>query len=195
VSVCRLLVRRVVTRTSPEEHEPTRGHVMSGHDFTTAFTVDQSPQEAFAAITDVRGWWSEEIVGESARLGDTFTFEVPGVHRSTQTLTEVVPGSRIVWHVTDSWLGFVDDKAEWDDTDVVFDISQNGDQTEIRLTHVGLVPGVECYDACTGGWSSYMRGSLRDLITTGKGEPHRADGDFDSESAKHRATNERVAAG
>jgi hypothetical protein len=39
-----------------------------------------------------------------------------------------------------------------------------------------------------------MLGSLRDLITTGKGDPYRAGGDFDSESAKHDAVNASTSA-
>ena len=166
---------------------------MTGQNFTTAFTVDNTPEEAFAAITNVRGWWSAEVVGETTRLGDRFSFEVPGVHRTTQTITELIPGKRVVWHVSDSWIGFVEDKAEWDDTDIVFDITDKGDKTEVRFTHVGLHPSVECFDACSGAWSAYMTGSLRNLITTGKGDPHRAGGDFDSETAKHEAANKTAA--
>lgn len=145
---------------------------MTGQHFTTSFTVDNTPDEAFEAISNVRGWWSEEVEGDTTKLGDTFTFEVPGVHRTTQTLTEVIPGKKIVWHITESWIGFVEDKTEWKDTDIVFDIAEKGDETEVCFTHVGLVPTVECYDACSGGWSAYMTGSLRDFITTGKGDPY-----------------------
>ena len=166
---------------------------MQSRDFTTSFTVDNTPEEVFAAINDVRGWWSQEVVGETTKLGDTFTFEVQGVHRTTQTLTEVVPGRKVVWHVTDSWIGFVDDKTEWDGTDIVFAVTDKGGSTEVRFTHVGLTPNVECYHACSGGWSAYMTGSLRDLITTGKGDPHRAGGDFDSETAKYEAVNKAAA--
>ncbi|MGX6601424.1 hypothetical protein ACWKSP_04690 [Micromonosporaceae bacterium Da 78-11] len=94
------------------------------NDFTTTIAVDRTPQEAFAAVTDVRGWWSAEITGSSERLGDVFVFEVPGAHRSTQTLTEVIPGERLVWRVSDSYLSFVEDHTEWDGTE----LSTRGEQ-------------------------------------------------------------------
>jgi hypothetical protein len=162
---------------------------MANHDFSTAFTVDNSPEEAFAAITNVREWWSAELIGKSADVGDRFTFEVPGVHRTTQTLTEVIPNEKVVWHVSDGWIGFVEDKAEWDGTEVVFDIIRVGEKTQVRLTHVGLIPSIECYEACSGAWSGYMLGSLRDLITTGHGDPYRAEGTFETEKAKHDAVD------
>ena len=167
---------------------------MTDHDFTTAFTVPSTPEEAFAAINNVRGWWSEEVIGETTELGDTFTFEIPGVHRSVQTITEFIPGTKVVWHVAEGWIGFVEDKTEWTGTDIVFEVTDRGDETEVRLTHVGLVPSVECFDSCSGAWSAYMVGSLRDLITTGKGDPYRAGGGFDSETAKHEATAAKVTA-
>jgi hypothetical protein len=37
---------------------------MKSKDYTTRLTVDQSPEEAFEAIKNVRGWWSEEIEGQ-----------------------------------------------------------------------------------------------------------------------------------
>jgi hypothetical protein len=51
-------------------------------------------------------------------------------------------------------------------------IAKKGDKTEVRFTHVGLVPGHVCYGACSNAWGSYINGSLRSLITTGKGQPN-----------------------
>jgi hypothetical protein len=56
--------------------------------------------------------------------------------------------------------------------DVVFEIAKKGDKTEVHFTHVGLVPANECYGVCSDAWGSYITGSLRDLITTGKGQPN-----------------------
>ncbi|MGN6342389.1 MAG: hypothetical protein ACTHML_15550 [Ginsengibacter sp.] len=34
-----------------------------------------------------------------------------------------------------------------------------------------VVPWVECYEMCVKGWDQYFKSSLRELITTGKGQP------------------------
>jgi len=139
---------------------------------TLSITVDATPQQVFDAVNDVRGWWSGEIDGPTDVLGGAFTYRYEDVHRTTQKVTELVPGKKVVWHVTKSFIGFVKDKEEWDGTDIVFEIEARGDRTELRFTHVGLVPTIECYDGCSGAWGYYVTESLRDLITTGKGHPN-----------------------
>jgi hypothetical protein len=140
--------------------------------FTTTITVDRTPEEAFAAINDVRGWWSGEIEGNTERLGDEFTYRYEDVHLSKQRITESIPGKRVAWEVQDGYLNFVQDKTEWQGTVITFDISKNGDQTEIRFTHQGLVPEFECFDNCSNAWGFYINSSLRSLITSGRGEPN-----------------------
>jgi len=147
--------------------------VMNGHDFSAAFTVDQTPEEAFAAINNVRGWWSGNIEGRTDRVGEEWTYRYKDVHYSKQNITELVPGKKVVWLVLDGYLSFVEDKTEWTGTTITFDILKKGDQTEVRFTHVGLVPDYECYGACSNAWGSYINGSLRRLITSGSGEPNR----------------------
>ena len=146
---------------------------MSDINFTTSFTVDQSPDEVFAAVNNVRGWWSEEIEGETDKLGAEFRFHYKDFHRSTHRITEFVPGKKVVWHITDSSLNFVSNKDEWNGTDIVFEIARKGGRTELRFTHVGLVPALECYGDCSEGWGFYINDSLRGLIMTGKGKPEK----------------------
>jgi hypothetical protein len=146
---------------------------MGTKDYTASFAVDQSPEEVFQAVNNVRGWWSEEIEGSTDRLGAEFRFQYKDIHRSTQKITELMPGRKVIWHVRDSRLNFVADKSEWTGTDVVFEIARDGDKTELRFTHVGLVPAFECYGGCSGAWDFYIGNSLRSLITTGEGQPIR----------------------
>jgi hypothetical protein len=47
---------------------------MKTKDYTTSFTVDQSPEEVFDSINNVRGWWSEEIDGSTDKLGAEFKY-------------------------------------------------------------------------------------------------------------------------
>jgi uncharacterized protein YndB with AHSA1/START domain len=165
---------------------------MSGQDFTATITVDQTPEEAFAAINNVRGWWSEEVEGGTEKIGDEFVFHVQDVHYCKMKLTEVVPGHKVVWQVSDSYIAFVEDKAEWDDTEILFEVSEKDGKTEVCFTHVGLAPAVECYDVCSDAWRSYVTGSLRSLIATGKGDPYRKAGTFETEVAKHQSTKEKA---
>ena len=146
---------------------------MSDVGFTTSFTVDRTPEEAFAAINNVRGWWSGDIEGNTDKLGDEFAYRYEDVHYSKQRITESIPGTKVVWHVLDGYLNFVQDKTEWTGTDIVFEVSTIGDKTEVRFTHVGLVPAYECFENCSSAWGFYITSSLRNLIATGEGQPNR----------------------
>ena len=144
---------------------------MKNHSFTAAFSVDQTSDEAFNAINNVRGWWSGEIEGDTDKLGVEFTYRYKDIHRSKQKITEFIPGKKVVWHVLESQLSFVRDKSEWNDTDIFFEISETEGKTEVRFTHVGLVPQYECFGSCSNAWGTLVNGNLRKLITTGKVQP------------------------
>lgn len=144
---------------------------MKPNDYTVSFTVDESPEEVFAAVNNVRGWWSGNIEGSTAKLGAVFTYRYKDLHDTTQKITEWVPGKKVVWHVLKAHINFVKDKTEWEGTDVVFEVARKGNQTELRFTHVGLVPAIECYGKCSSAWGFFINESLRSLITTGKGDP------------------------
>src|SRR6267143_4176620 len=113
---------------------------MNDQGFTTNFSVAQTPEEVFNAINNVLGFCSGEIDGDTDKLGAEFTYRYKDFHRTKQKITELIPGKRVVWRVLDSNLSFVKEKSEWTSTDIVFEISKKDGKTEIRFTHVGLVP-------------------------------------------------------
>jgi hypothetical protein len=145
---------------------------MNNQDFTAAISVEKTPEEAFDSINNVRGWWSENIEGGTEKLGDEFTYSYKDVHFCKIKIAELIPGKKVVWHVLDNRFNFTKDKHEWKGTDVIFEVSKKGDKTEVRVTHRGLVPEYECFDVCSNAWGSYINGSLRSLIATGKGHPN-----------------------
>jgi hypothetical protein len=142
---------------------------MTGQRFTTSFTVEQSPEAVFTAITNVRGWWTGEVDGDTGTLGAEFTYRYPDLHYSRQRLTERIPGRKVVWRVTEAHLTFVDEPGEWVGTDIAFEIVPQGARTEVRFTHEGLRSDFECFDSCSSAWGFFVNGSLQRLITTGEG--------------------------
>jgi hypothetical protein len=145
---------------------------MTTSDFTTTLLVDQTPEAAFNAITNVRGWWSEEIEGDTAKLNDEFTYHYEDVHYCQIKLIEVIPSQKVVWFVKYNYFKFTKDKSEWTGTKMSFEIAEKDNKTEIRFTHHGLVPEFECYDICNDAWTQYIQQSLKSLIATGKGQPN-----------------------
>jgi len=148
---------------------------MNNKSFSTTILVDQTPEQVFNAVTNVRGWWSEEIEGGTSKLDDEFNYHFQDVHRCKIKLVEVVPNKKIVWLVLENYFKFTKDKTEWVNTKVIFEISQKDNKTQLRVTHDGLVPEYECYDICENAWTQYVQQSLKDLISTGKGQPNGKD--------------------
>ncbi|MEO8607861.1 MAG: SRPBCC family protein [Chloroflexota bacterium] len=168
---------------NPIEEVVNQAREMRDQDYTTSLIVDQSPDAVFAAVNDVRGWWSQELEGDTDKLGAEFNVHFKDIHYSSHKITEFVPGKKVVWHTTDSRLNFISDKSEWTDTDIVFEIARKDDMTELRFTHVGLIRAIECYGSCSDAWAFYINNSLYRLITTGKGEPEPKENGADGEGA------------
>jgi uncharacterized protein YndB with AHSA1/START domain len=161
---------------------------MTTPDFSTTLVVDQSPEAVFQAVTNVRGWWSEEINGNTNQLNDVFDYHFEDVHSCKIKLIEVIPNQKVVWHVLENYFKFTEDETEWTDTKVIFEITKVDDQTQLRMTHVGLVPEYECFEICKGAWTNYIQNSMRSLITTGKGMPN-GKGKPQTENEKRLASN------
>lgn len=174
---------------------------MTTSDFTTIILVDQTPKEAFNAINNVRGWWSEEIEGSTEKLNDVFNYHFEDIHRCQLKIIEVIPDTKVVWLVMDNYFkpGIFAEashdlpgKSEWTGTKIIFEISKKDDKTQVCFTHLGLVPEYECFDVCTNGWTHYIRQSLLSLIATGKGQPNSTGSPMTTDEEKFHAASDKA---
>ncbi|SDZ93372.1 Uncharacterized conserved protein YndB, AHSA1/START domain [Arachidicoccus rhizosphaerae] len=143
---------------------------MKNQDFTIQFTVDQTPSSVLEAINNVRGWWSENIKGDTDQLHSIFDYHYQDVHEATFQIMELSE-QKVRWHVLKNRFKFLEDQHEWQDSDIIFDIQAKNGGTLITFTHKELTPAYSCYDLCKDAWTHYIQGSLKQLITTGTGEP------------------------
>jgi len=176
-----LTVASVAQNTPDQLLTPKKESKMTSSDFTTSFVVDQKPEEVFNAINNVRGWWSESVEGNTAKLSEQFLYYYKDVHICKMKIVEFVPNKKVVWQVLENQFNFTKDKTEWNGNKIVFEITDKGNQTELCFTQIGLVPSYECYNVCHDAWTSYIQGSLKDLITTGKGKPNAKEGGLNAE--------------
>jgi len=143
---------------------------MKKQDYHVSITVKATPQEAFESINNVQGWWTTVFEGRSEKVNDVFTVRF-GETSITIKIVELDPAKKIRWHVTDCHKHWLKDKKEWKDTTISWELSAAGNATKIDFTHIGLIPGIECYKGCAGAWNFYITESLFKLLTEGKGLP------------------------
>ena len=138
-------------------------------DFTSSISAEISANEAIEKISNVPEWWGITFTGNSKNQNDKFTVKMSGDSFFNFTVTEMIPGKRIVWLVTDCNMPWYSDKTEWKDTRLVFDLKEDKGATEVTFTHEGLTPDVECYKDCEPGWTHWIQTSLFSYLTNGKG--------------------------
>jgi len=142
---------------------------MEQNNFTSSITAKISPAEAIKKISNVPDWWGITFSGKSEKQNDQFIVKMSGDSFFNFTVTELTPGKRVVWLVTDCNMPWYTDKKEWTNTKLVFDLTEDDGVTTVKFTHEGLTPNVECYKDCEPGWTHWIKTSLFSYLTTGKG--------------------------
>lgn len=142
---------------------------MEQNNFNCSITAKISPEEAIKKINNVPEWWGVNFSGSAEKQGDEFVITMGGDSFFNVRVTELVPGKRVVWLVTDCNMPWYNDKKEWANNKLIFDLKENNGETELSFTHEGLTRDVECYADCEPGWTHWIKTSLFSYFTTGKG--------------------------
>ncbi len=138
-------------------------------DYHVQLNVNTTVERAVKAISNVSGWWAQELDGVAEKQGDQFTVHF-GKTWGKFCVSEL-SRDRIVWAVTDCYLDLLKDPKEWNGTRLIFRLSSEGDQTVIDVTHEGLSPDKECFNDCTKGWNFYFQESLFGYLEKEHGLP------------------------
>jgi len=141
---------------------------MKNRDYHKSITTNVSAEEAFKKISSPNKWWTANFTGSARSLNDVFRLRF-GANNFTLRVVQMIPNKKVAWLVTDCHMPWLKDKTEWKNTRIIFEISEEKNQTRIDLTHVGLVPGIECYSVCKVGWNQYFGESIPKLLATGRG--------------------------
>lgn len=136
---------------------------MKKNNYHKSILVNASGQKAMEQISKIDEWWKNDFTGSAQKVNGTFHVPFSGDSFVDFIVSELVPGKKTIWKVTDCFLPWFADKKEWNNTEVVFEVSSENNQTKIDFTHVGLVPEIECYAACESGWNEHL-GTLERLL-------------------------------
>jgi hypothetical protein len=181
VNVTLLIALISCTERKTFSNQNSKMSKMEYKNFTTSITVDKNISGTFNAIKNFRAWWSAEIEGKTDQLNETFFYHYKDVHLCKIKLIETVADKKLVYQVIANQFNFTKDKTEWVNTRLVFDLTTEGHKTKVVFTHEGLVPEYECYNICRDAWTSYIQGSLKNFIETGKGKPNGKEGGLNAE--------------
>lgn len=141
--------------------------------FTTSLNLGSKDDQIYKALTNhIRDWWTEMFEGSAEEVGNTFTIRFGSQVFKTMRVEELIQNRKVAWRVNDALIDLPDlvNKEEWINTVIVWDIWARSDGADLRVTHIGLTPDVECFELCSNGWNSFLY-SLKNFITSGLGSP------------------------
>ena len=122
---------------------------------------------ALSTVQGVAGWWTQETTGVSKSGGNIdVRFLSPSgkeIGSMKMEVMELDPSKKVHW-------SFTSGPAEWVGTDVIFNLSQDGDYTIVLFGHKNWREAGEFTSHCSMKWATFML-RLKDLVETGTGKP------------------------
>ncbi|PWT74647.1 MAG: hypothetical protein C5B59_10610 [Bacteroidetes bacterium] len=160
---------KFITEGRPHFQLNSKENTKANQNFSCSATANIRAEEALKKISRIPEWWGVTFEGSSQKQNDMFIVKMSGDSFFNFTVTELIPGKRVVWTVTDCNMPWYADKKEWSNTKLIFDVLENNGTTEVTFTHQGLTPDLACYNDCEPGWTHWITVSLFSYLATGKG--------------------------
>jgi uncharacterized protein YndB with AHSA1/START domain len=145
-----------------------------GKNYQRSVELPVSAEAIFEGLTKgIQQWWTRAFEGSSNTLSDIFSIRFDNTRKTFQ-VQELIPNQKLVWRCTKAHIdaAMLTNKAEWEGTSIVWEITPAANGTTLTLLHEGLTPGFECFDICEKGWDYFLFESLLPFLTEGKGRPH-----------------------
>jgi uncharacterized protein YndB with AHSA1/START domain len=122
---------------------------------------------ALSTVEGVAGWWTTHTSG-SSKIGGTIEVRfhsTDGKEIGSMTMEVIAldANKKVHWRVASG-------PEEWVGTDVLFNLSQDGEYTILLFAHKNWREASEFTSHCSMKWATFLL-SLRELVETGQGRP------------------------
>ncbi len=134
-------------------------------DILHKIAINSPPGDTYRALTTLdglAGWWTADTQG-SCNAGGTIQFRF-GNKGTDMKVLELEAGKRVLWQV-------VEGPPAWIGTKLSFDLTKDGDFTQVLFKHQGWKQPSDLMAHCSTKWAMFLM-SMKSLIEDGKGAPY-----------------------
>jgi len=133
-------------------------------DIVHSIDIKTTPERLYEALSTrkgIAGWWTPDVkaeptvgsLNELSFMGTTLKFRVDRLE----------PARHVAW-------SSVDVPPQWENTQVLFDITPEDDMVNLKFKHAGFASLDGDFGITSYSWAQYVR-SIKLLLEDGEGEP------------------------
>lgn len=129
--------------------------------------IEASPEKVYSALTEqdsLSAWWTRAKTEAKVDSHVSLFFGAGGEHEVKMKITDLVPNERICWKCIEG--PWVNTKA------FEFNIQPHERGSDLQFSNLGWSETGEFFMHCNSKWGFFLTVSLKNLLETGKGQPH-----------------------
>jgi uncharacterized protein YndB with AHSA1/START domain len=120
--------------------------------------------QTVGSVEGIRRWWSISVEG-SDDVGGIVTIRFGDQWKVVMKRVNAVPNERVAYRITEH------DSDEWPGTELVFDLSDNGDWTILKFDQRGWASSSDFFRFCSAKWVVFLL-SIKQAAESGMGTPY-----------------------